>query len=94
MNRTATVERRTRETDIRLTLDMKPSGEVEWTEETAESKKTWTGKWRDEGEELYLLITKPTNRSALFEKKGDTWVEVSIDNEEAMKGAEIVLKRI
>lgn len=80
--------------DLRLTLDLKDTGAMEWKEETAESSKTWTGKWRDEGEDLYLLLDQPTKRSALFTKKGDTWVEATIDNEPAMKDAEIVLKKI
>ena len=79
--------------DLRLTLDLKPSSEVEWKEETAGGSKTWTGKWRDEGDELYLLLSKPTSRNALFKKKDDTWIEDTIDGEEAMKGAEIVLRR-
>lgn len=80
--------------DVRLTLDLKDSGDMEWKEETADGAKTWTGRWRDEGGALYLMLQSPTKRSAYFEKKDNAWVEVTIDDKQALKGAEIVLKRL
>ncbi len=63
------------------TITLKKDGfAAEWVEAKGGESKTWTGKWRDEGDELYLLLSKPGNRSALFSKKGDVWEATSIDD--------------
>lgn len=81
---------------IKVSIDFKDGGQIQWTQEKSGKPETWGGRWRQEGSDLLLLLTSPSGavENAVFEAEGADWRLIRYGNDQISGPDRLLISKV